>query len=86
MTKRLGEKPYEFLQCYRSVCMQSFGARLHRVRSLTRRASMKIITFLKIIDYADIMHSYDLVPIAVETLGLSSSDTLTFLKQLWEHK
>jgi len=55
---------------------------MHRVRSLTRKAITKNITFLKIIDYADIMHSYDLVPIAVETLGLSSSDTLTFVKQL----
>jgi len=34
--------------------------------------------------YADIMHSYNFVSIAVETLGSWSSDALTCVKQLFK--
>jgi len=37
---------------------------------------------LKTIKYADIMHSYDFVPLAVETLGAWSDEALNFVKLL----
>ena len=36
----------------------------------------------KTIKYADIMHSYDFIPLAVETLGAWSDDALNFVKLL----
>jgi hypothetical protein len=50
--------------------------------SITAGAAAEQAAILKTSKYADILHSYDFVPVAVETLGAWSDSSLSFVKQL----
>ena len=50
--------------------------------SITTGAAAEQAAILKTSKYADILHSYDFVPIAVETLGAWSDSSLSFVKLL----
>ena len=50
--------------------------------SVTTAAAAKLAALLKHIKYAEIKATYDFVPVAIETLGLTNSEGKAFLDKL----